>query len=261
MSVSGRTDVLAILGDPIVQARTPGLVNAALTARGVDAVLVPLHVPAGGLASVVDALTEIRNFRGAVVTMPHKTAILELLDDVTPEARRVGGCNVLRREPDGRLVGTMFDGDGFAAGLLAAGHDVKGARVFLAGAGGAAAGIALALAKRGIVALTIHNRTAEKATALAARVREVAPRLTVAVGGSDPAGHDVVINATSLGMKPGDPLPLRTDGLVPAMLVAEAVIYPETPLLAAAAKRGCRVHPGEAMLVAQIELMVDFMLG
>jgi shikimate dehydrogenase len=261
VTVTGRTDVLAILGDPIVQARTPALVNAALAARGVDAVLVPMHVPAGGLASVVDALTEIKNFRGAVVTMPHKAAIVELLDDMTPEARDAGACNVIRREPDGRLVGTMYDGEGFVAGLRAAGHDVAGRRVFLAGAGSAASGIALALGMRGIAALTVHNRTAAKATALVERVRAAHPGLAAAVGGPDPAGHDLVVNATSLGMKPGDPLPLRTDGLEADMLVAEAVIFPETPLLAVAAKRGCRVHPGEAMLVAQIALMVDFMLG
>jgi shikimate 5-dehydrogenase len=155
--ITGRTALLAIVADPVAQARAPFLVNRALAERGADAVLVPLHVGSDGLASVVSALRSVRNFAGALFSMPHKAAIVPLLDDVTPEGRKVGACNAVRREPDGRLVGTMYDGEGFVAGLRGAGHDVRGRRVFLAGAGGAASAIAFALGKHGAAALMISN--------------------------------------------------------------------------------------------------------
>jgi shikimate dehydrogenase len=130
----------------------------------------------------------------------------------------------------------------------------------MAGAGGAAAGMAFAISKYGATALTIHNRTPARAEALAARVRAAWPALAVVAGGPDPTGHDVVVNATSVGMQPGDGTPLDVAGLRAGMLAAEVVISPETtPFLAAAASRGCAVHYGRPMLEAQIDLMVDFM--
>ncbi|MGH7893913.1 MAG: shikimate dehydrogenase family protein [Candidatus Binatia bacterium] len=259
--ISGRTSLLVIVADPVEQARSPSLVNAALVARGRDAVMVAFHVKAGDLARVIEGLRAVHGFKGGIVSMPHKSAVVGLLDDVMPEGRQVGACNVIRRDPAGRLVGTMFDGEGFVAGLRGAGHDVAGKRVFLAGAGGAASGIAFAMGKHGAAALTIHNRTAAKAQTLAARVRTAWPALSVAAGGPDPTGHDVVVNATSLGMRAGDPLPFDVAGLAPGMLAAEIVIHPTvTPLLAEAAKRGCALQHGEPMLAAQIDLMIDFML-
>ena len=261
-AITGRTGVLAILGDPLEQARAPGLVNASLARRGEDAVLVPLRVPRGALAPVIAGLRAIESFRGAVVTMPHKTAVAELLDEVQPEARQVGACNVLRREAAGRLVGTMLDGEGFTAALRRAGHDVRGRRVWLAGAGGAAAAIAFAMAKYAAAALAVHNRTVAKAEALAVRLRAAHPGLDVAVSGPRPERCDVVINATSLGMRPDDPLPLDPAGLGPGMVAADVVIRAEpTPFLAAAAARGCAVQPGLPMLVEQIEQLLDFMIG
>jgi shikimate dehydrogenase len=259
-AISGRTTVLAIVGDPLGQARTPALVNAALAARGLDAVLVALHVPREALRAVVDGLRAVRNFAGTVVTMPHKSAVAGLLDDLAPAARRIGAVNVARREAQGRLVGTMLDGEGFVAGLRRAGHEVRNRRVFLAGAGGAAGAIAFALAEHGAAALTIHNRTATRAEALVARVGGLWPALDVRRG-DDPAGHDLVVNATSLGMRDDDALPIDPARLGPGMLVAEVVIRPApTLLLAEAARGGAATHGGETMLQAQVDLMIDFML-
>lgn len=262
VTITGATRFLVILGDPIAQARAPQLVNAALTARGHDAVMIPVHVAADGLARVVDGLRAAQSFAGGVVTMPHKAAIVPLLDDVTPEARQVGACNTIRRETDGRLVGTMFDGEGFVAGLRSAGHDVRGRRVFLAGAGGAAAAIAFAMGKYGAASLTIHNRTRDRADALARRVRAAWPALAVTSGGPDPTGNDLVVNGTALGMRPGDDaLPLDVEKIGPGMVAADVVIRQPTPFLSAAAARGAVTHGGEPMLVAQIDLIVDFVLA
>ncbi len=260
-TITGRTAVLGIIADPVVQARAPALMNAALAERDRDAVLVPLQVHRGDLATALAGLRVLQSFRGAVVSMPHKTDLTGLLDEVTPEGRQVGACNVIRREADGRLVGTMFDGEGFIAGLSRAGHEVHGHRVFLAGAGGAAAAIAFALGKYGAAALTLHNRTRAKAEDIAARLRATWPRLEVELGGPDPSGHDLVVNATALGMHAADAMPLEVNRLGPGVLAAEIVIAPKTTaFLAAAAARGCLVHYGEPMLAAQIDLMIDFML-
>jgi shikimate dehydrogenase len=262
MLITGATRFLVILGDPVAQARAPRLVNDALATRNEDAAMIPVHVASNGLARVVDGLRASRNFAGGVVTMPHKEAIVPLLDDLTPEARQVGACNTIRRDADGRLVGTMFDGEGFVAGLEAAGHAVRGRRVFLAGAGGAASAIAFAMGKYGAARLTLHNRTAARAAALAERVRTAWPGLDVAVGDRDPSGHDLVVNGTPLGMHPDDDtLPCDVDRIAPGTVAADVVIRQPTPFLAAAAARGAVVHGGEPMLAAQIGLIVDFVLG
>ncbi len=258
--ITGRTSVLGILGDPVVQARSPQLLNARMAELGLDAVLVPLHVPPGGLAAAVAGLRAVRSFKGVVITMPHKQAIIPLLDELAPEGAQVGACNIVRRDGDGRLIGSMFDGEGFVAGLGQAGHEVRGRRVFMAGAGGAASGIAFALGKHGAAALTLHNRGTARAEELAARVRAAWPAMDVTVGTADPAGHDIVVNATSLGMRPDDALPLDIAGLASGMVAAEIIMQPETTaFLAAGAGRGCVLHRGQAMLAAQLDLMLEFL--
>jgi shikimate 5-dehydrogenase len=126
---------------------------------------------------------------------------------MSSEAQLVGAANVIRREADGHLVGAAFDGEGFVTGLRSAGHEVRGKTCFMVGAGGAAA-IAFALAKYGCKSLTISNRTESKAASLASRVREACPQVQVQLESISESGYDFAINATSLGMKPNDELPM-----------------------------------------------------
>jgi shikimate dehydrogenase len=261
-AISGRTRLLALIADPVIQARSPGMANALLEERGrQDAfVLVPMQVPAEALEAVVGALRRVGNFAGALVSMPHKSAIVPLLDELTPEAALVGAVNVVRRGPDGRLVGTIMDGEGFVTGLRAAKHEVRGAACLLVGAGGAASAIAFALARHGCASLAIVNRTASRAADLAARVRAAFPATAVRVGDTPDARYDVAINATSLGMKIRDELPMSRDLVERAALVADCVVAPEmTGLLALAASRGRAFHTGVPMLEAQMSLVLEFM--
>lgn len=257
----GYLRLLTIIGDPITQARSPGLVNALLAGRGVDDIrMVPLQVPAANLATVVAGLRGTGNFFGSIVTMPHKEKILPLLDRLTPEASRVQACNVFRRDDDGALIGTMLDGEGFVGGLRKAGVDVAGMHVYMAGAGGAAAGIAHALAKYGADRLTIFNRTRDRAERLRRSLGDAWPSLRVDIGDVTPPTCEMAVNATKLGMTATDALPFNVDGLAPTALCADVVIRRDaTPVLAAAQARGCRIHGGLAMLTEQIALMVDFM--
>lgn len=262
VSVTGKTAVLGIIGDPVVQARAPGLINPLFAARGIDAVLVPLRVAAEDLAAAVAGLRAMGSIKGAIVTMPHKTAIMAHVDDAMPEARQCGACNVVRREVDGRIVGTMLDGEGFAEGLRVAGHAVAGRRIFMAGAGGAASAIAFALAKRGAAAILIHNRTEAKAQDLAARVHAAYPFVEVRSAGPSAAGCAIAINATSLGMAESDAPSFDPATLAPGTLAADVISHrAETAFLLEAKRRGCTIHPGVAMLEAQIALMVAFMLA
>jgi shikimate dehydrogenase len=261
-SISGRTRLVVIVAHPIGHVRTPAAMNAEFCATGRDAVLVPMHVKPEDLSTVVDALRRIHSLDGIIVTVPHKETIARLCDDLTDQARLVGAVNAIRRDPDGRLIGGQFDGEGFVAGLRAAGHAVEGSRVWMAGAGGAAAGIGFALLRHGAATLTLHNRTAARVEALAERLRAAFPGRAVAAGGPDPSGHAIVINATSLGLKPEDPLPVDPTRLARPMLAAEVVMEPEvTPFLAAAAARGCATHPGLPMLTHQVPILANFVLG
>lgn len=259
IEITGRTRVLGILADPIAHVKAPPGINAIARRRGRDAVMVPFQVAPEHLAALVESLRHLKSFDGAVVTVPHKVAIVGLCDDVTPRARAIGAANVIRRTAGGRIAADMLDGAGFVAGLKAGGVDPKGMAAHLTGAGGAANAIAFALAEAGVARLTLANRTRAKAEELAARIAAAFPGLAVAVGTEDPSGHDLIVNGTTLGMAPGDALPVDGARLKPGMVVAEVIMEPaETALLAAARVKGCRTHPGRPMLDHQLELMADY---
>ena len=260
--VTGRTALCAILADPILHVKTPDAINVLLRERGIDGVMVPMHVAPGELATVVDGLRGIQNFAGLIATVPHKSSMAVLCDSLSGRARAVGAVNVVRRADGGTLVGDMLDGLGFIQGLRQAGIEVAGRSVYLAGAGGAASAIAFALVEAGVSRLTIANRTPAKSKALIERLARHGSMVPVDVGnsGGDPSGYEIVVNGTSLGLHPDDPLPLDASRLDPGQIVAEIIMNPETtPLLAAARARGCRVQTGWPMLACQLGLMADFM--
>lgn len=257
--ITGRTRVYGILADPIYHVKAPEVMGALFARHGIDGVLVPLHVPPEGLAAVMDGLRQLRNFGGFIATVPHKTAMTGLCDELTRAAVQIGAVNCVRRDPDGRMVGTMLDGIGFVEALRASGFEPKGRSAALAGAGGAASAIAFALAQAGVARLTILNRTAERARVLVERLRADYPNLPVAAEGPQ-AEHDLLVNGTSLGMRPQDAAPFDLTALHSRQFVAEAIMEPEiTPLLAAASAAGCRIQKGLPMLERQIELMARHM--
>lgn len=260
--VGGATGITALIGDPVEHVKSPLMANTAIYKRGLDAVMVVMHVTSSDLARAIVGLRAWRNFRGAIVTMPHKSAIVPLLDEVDREVQQVGACNVIRREADGRLVGTLLDGEGFVAGLAAQGHSVVGTRVLLAGAGGAASAIAFALARHGARRVAITNRTVAKADRLAERVRAASPRCDCVRATAESSEYDIAINATSLGMKHDDPLPIPVASLRSDTLVADIVVSSDnTPLIQAASQTGRTIHRGYHMIAAQIDWMLEFMLG
>ena len=257
--ISGKTTLLPHLGYPTETFKAPLIYNPWFESVGIDAVVVPMGVKAADYAAVFHALFRIVNVRGALITMPHKITTVDLLDECTPAVRVAGACNAVLRRPDGRLVGDMFDGVGFARGVARKGFVVKGARCLVIGAGGVGSAIAAALAAEGAAALALHDVDAAAAQGLVDRLREHYPRVTAAVAASDPSGFDLVVNATPLGMKTDDPLPFDVARLSPRTFVGEVVLKQEmTPLLESARARGCRYVVGTDMLFEQIPAYLEF---
>ena len=258
--INGKTRIVGIVADPIEHIRTPERFNAYMRRLDCNAVLVPIHIRPDEFAGFIAGLPAMRNLAGLVVTIPYKESVLPLCTGLTEAARQAGAVNVLRLDPDtGSLLGGNLDGQGFARGLLAQGHAIRGQHVYIAGAGGAAKAIAHALASHGAASIGIYNRTESRARQLVEELRARHPQLVAEVAGAAPERFTLAVNATSLGLKPGDGLPFELDRLLAGALVAEVVMNPDmTPLLSAAAGRGHPVHLGHHMSAAQIADMARF---
>lgn len=256
--IGGRTRLFGVLGDPVAQVMAPKLMNRLFAERGVDAVLVPVEVSSGDLEAVVDGLKRIGNLDGFLVTVPHKLALCRHADHLTDAARLAGSVNAMRREADGSWLGDNFDGEGFVRGLLGAGHSVASKRFTLVGAGGAGVSIAVAILQAGAEELAIVDIDRSRAQALAARLDERWPGRARAEAAPDPAS-DVVVNATPLGLRDGDPLPFALDGLGAEAIIADIIMKPaETELLREAGALGFGTHPCLPMLKEQIPLYQEF---
>ena len=257
--ISGTTQLIAHLGYPTESFKAPMIYNPWFEKRGIDAVVVPMGVKPGDYAATLAALARVTNLRGALVTMPHKVTTLSLADEITPTARIAGACNALLLRPDGTWLGDQFDGAGFVRGLLRKGRTLRGARVIVSGAGGVGSAIAASLAAEGVAQLSLFDTCAASAEGLAERLRAHYPQLVVQTSSNDPAGFDVVVNATPLGMKEGDPLPFDVTRIDPAAMVGEVVMKTEyTPLLQAALAKGCGVQVGTDMLFEMIPAYLEF---
>ena len=258
--ITGTTQLYGIVGHPIAHVRVPMSFNERFARDGINAVSLPFHSLPGNFAAAVRGFQALENLGGFIVTAPHKQAMLALCDEVVGEAKLVGAVNTVRREPDGRLVGDLFDGMGFVSGLVANGFDPAGKRVFVMGAGGAGNAVSFALARAGVAALTVHNRTASRAEDLVRRIRLAYPACETRVGPRDAAGYDIAVNATSVGLEDSDPLPFAVAHLPVSTVVAEVIMKPErTALILAAAALGCPTQQGRYMLDCQMDLIFDFM--
>ena len=256
--ITGRTRLLAHLGWPTEGFRSPMIYNPWFEASGTDVVTVPMGVPPDDLEPMLRVLARLGNFAGALVTMPHKVAVVGLLDEASPAVRACGACNAVRAE-GGRLIGDMFDGAGFMRGAARKGFGVAGSSALVVGAGGVGSAIAAALAEAGAGRLVLSDVAPGRAEALAARLAAHFPGTRAASGAPDPSNMDVVVNATPLGMKDGDPLPLDAARLPSDAFVGEVVLRADdTPLVAVARARGCTVQVGTDMLFEQIPAYLEF---
>ena len=257
--IRGTTTLIAHLGYPTHAFKAPMIYNPYFEQAGIDAVVMPMGVKAEDYPEVLASLFKLTNIRGALITMPHKVTTIGLVDEVTPTARIAGACNAILRRADGSLLGDMFDGAGFVRGVARKGFEFAGMRALVVGCGGVGSAIAASLAAAGIAGIGLFDANAVAADALADRLRTHYPALHVDAGSNDPAGYDMVVNATPMGMDEGDPMPMDVARIAPSTFVGEVVMKQEmTVFLKAAQARGCRFQVGTDMLFEQIPAYLEF---
>lgn len=260
--LDGKTRLFPIIGDPVIYARSPEVLTHSFAARGHNAACVPMQVKDGDLAAVMAGLSLIPNIDGLLVTMPHKFTAYAYCASSSDTSRRFQVVSVMRRNRDGSWHGDMLDGLAFVKAQMDQGARPAGARVLLLGAGGAGSAIAAALLGAGVRELIVHDIDATRAAQLVKHLSDMGPPGRIVAGPADPAGCDMVCNATPLGMADDDPMPLPASLLRPTMFVGDVIAgHGETPLLRAARAQGCRTANGDQMVEAVQAMMIDFMLG
>jgi shikimate dehydrogenase len=257
--INGNTELIAHIGYPTHTFKSPMIYNPYFNEAGINAVVVPMGCKPENYGALLKSVFMLENIRGALITMPHKVSTVGLIDEVTATVRVAGACNAVKRLADGRLVGDMFDGAGFVRGVQRKGFDLSAKRTLVVGTGGVGSAIAATLAGAGVAAISLFDVNSACCEALAQRLQDNYPHIEVRTGSNDPAGHDLVVNATPLGMNEGDPLPLDVSRLSPETFVGEVVMKAETTaFLAAAQARGCRTQVGTDMLYEQIPAYLEF---
>lgn len=243
----------AVTGWPIVHSRSPLVHGHWLRRYRIVGHYVPIALAPGAFEAGIEAMIAL-GFRGTNVTIPHKEAALALADDISDEAAAIGAANTLTFRQDGSIHADNTDGYGFLANLTDAVPDWRAASgpALVLGAGGASRAIVHALLNAGAPEVWIANRTPERAEALAEHFGAAARALSwdAAIDASGDAA--TVVNTTSLGMKPGEPLPLPLERLSPTALVTDVVYGAEpTALVAEARRRGLAAVDGLGMLLHQ----------
>ena len=266
--ITGKTQLFGVIAHPVDHVRAPMVFNPVFEERGIDAVLVPVHILPEHLEITLNAFKHMPNMGGVAVTIPHKMTSADLCDELGMAAQVTGAVNAIRFE-HGRMIGDNFDGKGFVAGLIGEGHTLKGhtlegMKAVIIGAGGAARAIAIALVDSGLEQLTIVNRSITKADDLADLIRQHYPDQNVKSALMDEidtikTACDLLINATSLGLNDNDPLPADLAGVAKSTIIADIIMVPDrTNWLIAAEDSGRPVHKGRHMLDYQLELIGRF---
>ena len=259
-TLNGETRIIAVIGDPIAQVKSPANVTRMLHAKGRNAIVVPTQVATADFELFMRGASLVKNLDGLIVTVPHKFAIFRHCATTSERARLLGVVNTVRRNANGGWHGDMLDGLGFIAGITGAGCQPAGQRVLQVGAGGAGTAIAAALLDAGVATLAIHDQDSQRRDALIATHRS-RHGCKVQVGSSDPTGFSMIVNASPAGMKPADPHPVILEKLTASMFVADVITAPEvTPMLAAARHLGCGTQTGIGMFNGVAERMVAFFL-
>ena len=258
MKINGNTRIVGLFGYPVKHTASPAFHNAAFEELGLDWVYLPLEVKPEELRQAVEGIKAL-GFVGVNCTIPHKETVMELLDEISKEAGAIGAVNTIHVS-GGKLVGHNTDGTGFMRSLTEIDTEgVRGKMVFIMGTGGAGRAVAVQCALEGVAKLSLCDKDEQRAEKLAGHIQHKvgfasvelihfdAPKIADAV-----AGADVFVDATPLGMHEGDPMSIDLESLDPGALVVDLVYKPpQTPLLIAAGKRGCRTLNGLGMLLHQ----------
>ena len=261
--IGGDTELVAIVGSPISQVKSPKNFNAWFAKNELNLAMIAIDMREQALDAFLDSLRGWQNLRGCVVTVPYKQMIATRLDILSERARALRSVNVIRREADGRLVGDNVDGEGFLNAARQHQFQARGKSALVVGSGGVGSAIAYALCQEGARRLTISDVSGERTQALLGLLVEAFPSVTLGSEVDSLEGYDLVVNATPVGMGGSGELPLDAALLAtlrPGTLVADVVTSPEiTPLLAFARDRQCPIQTGPEMAFAQMGNLGHFM--
>jgi shikimate dehydrogenase len=259
MQITGRTRVFSCMADPIDQVRAPEVFNEVFARHEVDAVMVPMRVHAPHLEATLQMLFESPTVGGVSLSIPHKTAGAAIVDRCSPAASVADAVNAIRRNPAGGLEGELFDGEGFRRSLDRAEIAYVNRRVLVLGAGGAASALATALAAASVAEIAVYDPNRAKAEQLAKVLRSEFGIRAECLADNDPRGFDLIVNASPLGLKDTDPLPVDVSAIEQHAAVCDILMKNQpTPFLRAALARGLAAEPGFDMLIQQTPLYLDF---
>ncbi len=266
--IQGNTDVYLIPGDPVEQVRAPEVFNLIFQALGINAVLVPVHVMAHDIEDFVKGAFLAKNIKGMFLAIPHKSLVMGLLSHCNDDGCVAGAVNGIRRNLDGALEGGLFDGKGFVSALDYFDIACADKRVLILGAGGGASAIAASLAilpcvgREAALEIALYDPVHGKAQAVADHIAaspQARSTRLVAAGSSDPAGYDLVVNASPLGLRADDALPCDVSRLAPHAAVVDILMKNQpTPFLQAVRARNLVAQPGFEMLIQQAPDYLEF---
>jgi len=266
MKVTGETRLVGLFGYPVTHSLSPLIHNAAFEELGLNFAYLPFSVKPSYLKEATRAILAL-DIRGVNVTIPHKQKIISYLDGVSPEASVIGAVNTVLN-CEGKLVGYNTDGEGFVESLREKNFSLEDKKVVLLGAGGAALAIAFSLIKEKIAHLILVNRTLSRAEDMLKQLERVSGDVEVEVVEFEKRNNlssrgdvDLLINATSLGMHEGDPLPFDLKQFPSSLYVYDVVYNRKTQLLREAERRGMRCQGGLDMLIFQGALSFKMWTG
>lgn len=258
MRGTGKADIFVMLAHPVAHAKSPGMFNALMEQEKLDSLMVPVTCRPEDFETLWAGLSAMENLKGMVISVPFKQPVYDKCSTAHPRAARVRSANTVVRNVDGTWHADNFDGVGFMGGLAQADIALCGRHILQVGAEGAGASLAYCLAEAGTAAITISDIDQARAENLAKLVAQSFPDCRLQVGPPSPQGHEIIINATPVGLKAEDPYPLDIDGLCPDMTVVDIIMDPrETKLLHYARELGCRVQYGQPMMDCQMAAMGD----
>ncbi|MFC5450308.1 shikimate dehydrogenase [Paenibacillus aestuarii] len=263
-TLDSHTILYGVFGDPIRHSRSPIMLNRAFREAGMNAAYAAFHVSPQALGDAVRGIRAL-GYRGINVTIPHKVEVMQYLDEIDEGAQVIGAVNTIVNE-NGRLIGYNTDGIGYVRSLKEeTGIELQGKAVLLLGAGGAARGVAYALAKEGAACIYIANRTKERAVELAQTIQAYTQAVGLGLDEVEQAAGAVslIVNTTSAGMHPHvDELPMPVDLLSDKHLVSDLIYNPRiTRFLREAEARGARIHGGLGMFIYQGAYAFEYWTG
>jgi shikimate dehydrogenase len=261
INLNGRTRLYPLLGDPIIYARSPDWLSKHMAKRGMNMISLPMEVPDGQLKVVMDGLAATGNVDGLSLTMPHKITGVQYCATLSETSEMLGVVSAIRRNKDGSWHGHTTDGDAFVKAQIDNGAKVDGARILVLGAGGAGSAIAISFLEQGAKEVAVYDLDTSRSERIVGLLKDrEGDRIKVAAS-NDPTGFDIVSNATSMGMDDNDPIPLDPEKLTASMFVGDVVAgHGETKIIKAAKAAGCKIADGDAMVVAVLDVMCDFLL-